>query len=108
MTVERGRITRVVQGGRKAFVEVPKLGLGVEYGPCDVAWAPEFTEPSDNGETGSATTHDHPDGTAGDGTTGNATAEHRHQMPPLEAGMKVIVSTVHDSPDDVVVLGIIR
>ena len=100
MTVERGRITRVVQGGRKAFVEVPKLGLGVEYGPCDVAWTPEFTEPSDNGETGTSTSHNHGEG--------GATAEHRHQMPILEAGMKVIVSTVHDSPDDVVVLGIIR
>lgn len=41
MAIERATITRVVSGGRQVFVEVPKLGLGQEFGPCDVLWAPE-------------------------------------------------------------------
>lgn len=36
--IERGTITRVV--GRQAYVEVPRLGLGVEFGPCDVGLDP--------------------------------------------------------------------
>lgn len=77
--IERGTVTRVV--GRQVFVEVPKLGLGVQFGPCDVAWQSPSTGPG------------------GDG--------HTHPLPALAVGMRVIVSPVHGIPDDVVVLGII-
>lgn len=83
-TIERATVTRVVSGGRQVFVEVPKLGLGQEFGPCDVLRATQTLSALD----------------------GTAEA-HTHQMPPLTAGMKVIVAAIHDVPDDLVVLGII-
>jgi hypothetical protein len=36
--IERGTIVRVV--GRQVYVEVPRLGLGVQFGPCDLALDP--------------------------------------------------------------------
>lgn len=36
--IERGTIVKVE--GRKVYVEVPRLGLGVQFGPCDVALDP--------------------------------------------------------------------
>lgn len=53
MSIERGRVTRVVQGGTKVFVEVPKLGLGVEFGPCDLLWTAETAD------SGGELVHDH-------------------------------------------------
>lgn len=85
--IERGTITRVQ--GRKVYVEVPKLGLGVQFGPCDVAWQSEFTEVVD------------PDGPF------QQDSPHRHALPKLKVGQKVLVAPVHGIPDDVVVLGII-
>ncbi len=37
--VERGRITRV--DGARVWVEIPRYGVGQQFGPCDV-----FVEPS--------------------------------------------------------------
>lgn len=82
-TLERGTITRLTADARKAFVEVPKLGLGVEFGPCDVAWQSPATEPSTGVDA------------------------HQHALPGLAVGQRVIVGTIHGIPDDVVILGII-
>jgi hypothetical protein len=131
--IERGKITRVLANKRQVYVEVPKLGLGVEYGPCDVLWVPETGDADvgptshDHGATATASTsvtpsvgsggdplHTHPasatastsvDVNVASASVGAAT--HSHKMPPLTVGMKVIVATIHGSPDDVVVLGII-
>jgi hypothetical protein len=36
--IHRGRVTRVLPGPpAQVFVEIAKLGLGVEFGPCDLA-----------------------------------------------------------------------
>lgn len=85
--IERGTITRVV--GRQVYVEVPRLGIGVQFGPCDVAWQSAETL----------------EGSAG-GPFDGAPA-HTHLLPALAVGMKVLVSPVHGIPDDIVVLGVI-
>ena len=85
--IERGTITRVV--GRTVYVEVPKLGLGVEFGPCEVAWQSAATE---SGSTGGAF---------------DGAPAHTHPLPVPKVGQRVLVAPVHGIPDDVVVLGII-
>lgn len=82
VSVERGTITRVE--GRQVYVEVPKLGVGVQFGPCDVAWQSIETELGSDGD-----------------------AAHKHPLPALAVGMRVIVAPVHGIPDDIVVLGVI-
>jgi hypothetical protein len=54
--IERGTVTRVV--GRQVYVEVPRLGLGVQFGPCDVAWIPAATGSAHTGGSGT-TMHSH-------------------------------------------------
>lgn len=83
--IERGTITRV--SGRQVFVEVPKLGVGMEFGPCDVAWQSDQTLPANDGGTGATS--------------------HSHNLPAPAVGQRVIVATIHGIPDDLVVLGII-
>ncbi len=78
--IERGRIVRVV--GRQVYVEVPRLGLGVQFGPCDVAWQSART-------------------------LGGGADAHTHALPAPAVGQQVLVAAVHGIPDDVVVLGII-
>lgn len=122
MTIYRGLVTRVDALG--AYVEVPKLGLGVEYGPCEI-YSPAialssvdsepYTQPSSDlgtDETSSTwRTHDHPDFGSG-GSSGLTLAQHRHQVltgaPGVKPGVAVLVSDVAGVKDDLVVLAVLR
>lgn len=78
----RGTVTRVDSQG--VYVEVPKLGLGVEFGPAEVYGLPML------GSTEPAAGHHHAV------VAGQATLRPRD---------KVLVATVNGVKEDLVVLG---
>ena len=79
----RGTITRIT--GQGIFVIVPKLGSGVEYGPCLRISDVRSTE----------------QGGGGDYWHGHGTVTR------YVAGAQVLVSTINGVPDDLVVLGVL-
>lgn len=129
----RGTVTRT--DARGAYVEVPALGLGVEFGPCQVLFSPWLEESTDlddlsaqtlSGSTSQDGAHAHPSagahhaadptgahahGAAGahDHAVTVAEAPHRHHLTSgaaaLLPGHQVLLATVNGIAEDLVVLG---
>ena len=129
----RGTITRVTPTA--VYVEVPKLGQGVEYGPCQVLESP-FADSADpaggHRMTDQAGTHAHTtpvdvavtvtvatvDGSVSSIASGSGTgtssqpqpdSTHRHALKGgplgLKVGQPVLVTTVNGVKEDLVVIG---
>ena len=108
----RGKVTRTDAQG--VYVEVPKLGIGVEFGPLQVLMTPFI----DDMQTDAAGQHTHSvsvsvsdtytGGGSGSGTAATA-GDHRHHLTSgriaLRRGHDVLVSTVAGVKEDLVILG---
>ncbi len=94
----RATVTKVDAQG--VYVEVPKLGLGVTFGPCQVLLAPFVADHTGRGEGHS---HSDPDGNVG------LESVHRHPLSggraAMRVGHEVLVTTVNGIKEDLVVLG---
>ena len=77
-----GQVTRVTGGG--VYVIVPKLGQGVEYGPCK-----RLVDGLSTDVAGSPYAHSH----------GTVSA--------YRPGTAVLLSTINGVPDDLVILGVL-
>lgn len=102
----RGTVTRI--GSEGVFVEVPKLGLGVEYGPCQV-YAPAVLLGRTEEAGGHAHTFSDSTGTGTVAGTTSSEAAHRHELVlgrlALQVRDQVLVSTVNGVKEDLVVVG---
>jgi hypothetical protein len=114
----RGRVTRITVDG--VFVEVPKLGLGVEYGPCEVM-SPFVDMQTDPDGAASHSSHLHafsasdPQGGTVSGSTDGAVIsahpDHIHGLTvgssALASGDRVLLTSIGGIPDDLVILGVL-
>lgn len=100
----RGTVTRT--DGQGVYVEVPKLGLGVEFGPCQV-----LTPPILNRATDLAGTHGHSVSHTMGGGPAETAPDHRHTLtmgrPVYRRGDAVLVTTINGVKDDLAVLGLL-
>lgn len=103
----RGTVTRTDAQG--AYVEVPALGLGVEFGPCQVYSAPISMVQGPAGHTHTVDStgdavgaHQHAVTTTGVAAQGGLLV---HGRAALRKGDPVLVSTVNGVADDLVMVG---
>lgn len=111
----RGVVTKIDANG--VYVEVPRLGQGVTFGPCQVVLAPfvnTVTAAVSSTQNGGAHTHTASTSVSTvDGATANTSIgqapDHAHGLVggklALLPGHHVLVTTVNGVKDDLVVLG---